>query len=72
MSRIKGRHVAQVVLDFDADEHTAGLKPFDEIQKDFKNLTGDLKELLDDEFGVDDICTVEVMEQYSDIYKVEE
>jgi len=56
MSRIKGRYVAKIILDIDA-ERTEDMASFEEIKKDLEQ---------------GDFTTVEVIEQFSDVNEVEE
>ena len=69
MSRLKGRYVAQVIIEFD-DEYVSGdMLPFDEISDRFKNtMTPALRELIQDETGA---TKVTVDQQYADINLVE-
>lgn len=66
MSRIKGRYVAQIILEVD-EEHTDGMASFEEIKTEFDRLTENIKR----EFEQDDFSKVEVIPQYSDIYEVQ-
>ena len=69
MSRLKGRYVAQVIIEFD-DEYLPGdMLPFDEISVRFKNtITPALRELIQDETGA---TKVTVDQQYADINLME-
>lgn len=71
--RIKGRYVAQVIIDIDVDAEKTGL-PFDEIHK---NITEGLTPALQDELqsqldGDLEGCTVELIQQYADVWEAEE
>lgn len=66
MSRIKGRYVAQIILEVD-EERTEDMASFEEIKAEFDKLTENIKR----EFEQDDFSKVEVIPQYSDIYEVE-
>ena len=66
MSRIKGRYVAQIILEVD-EERKDGMASFEEIKTEFDRLTENIKR----EFEQDDFSKVEVIPQYSDIYEVE-
>ncbi len=70
MSRIKGRYVATVEVDFDA-EREPGMIPIEEIQERFRNntLTEMIQETLATGFYYG---KVQVTQQYADIYEVEE
>ena len=67
MSRIKGRYVAQVILTVDV-ERTEDMAPFEEIKENFTGITEEIKKELEQ----GDFTTVEVIEQFSDLYEVEE
>ena len=67
MSRIKGRYVAQVILTIDV-ERTEDMVPFEEINENFAGITEEIKKDLEQ----GDFTTVEVIEQFSDLYEVEE
>ena len=67
MSRIKGRYVAQVILTVD-EERTEDMAPFEKIRKNFTGITEEIKKELEQ----GDFTTVEVIEQFSDLYEVEE
>lgn len=66
MSRIKGRYVAQIILEVD-EERTENMASFEEIKAEFDKITENIKR----EFEYDDFSKVEVIPQYSDIYEVE-
>lgn len=66
MSRIKGRYVAQIILEVD-EELTESMASFEEIKVEFDKITENIKR----EFECDDFSKVEVIPQYSDIYEVE-
>lgn len=69
MERIKGRYVAQVVLEFDVPRED-GMKSLEEIRHHI--CDGDMKialtEILSD--GMMDGCIVTVDQQYADVYNV--
>lgn len=67
MSRIKGRYVAQVILTVDA-ERTEGMVPIEVIKENFAGITEEIKKDLEQ----GDFTTVEVIEQFSDLYEAEE
>ena len=66
MSRIKGRYVAQIILTVD-EERKDYMLPLDKIKKNFASLTENIKNVLEQ----GEFTTVEVIEQYSDVYEVE-
>ena len=70
MKRIKGRYVAQVVLEFDVPRESNTL-PLEEIKHNI--CDGDMKiaikEALSDEL---DYCTVTVDQQFADVYEVDD
>ena len=72
MKRIKGRYVAQINIELDADALIPGLLPFDEIKENWKNINEIIKETTCDEVGDDERTKVEVTETYNDIEEVEE
>ncbi len=66
MSRIKGRYVAQIILTID-EERKDYMGSLDAIKYNMSFLADDIKRALEDcEF-----TTVEVIEQYSDVYEEE-
>lgn len=71
MSRIKGRYVAQVVIELDADENEPELKTIDQLRYAFANqMTGSVKDTLTDEFDVSSCVTVTVEKQFADVWRV--
>ena len=69
MSRIKGRYVAQVIVELDVDENTPYLKTFDQLRDAYKNqMTGKVKDVLTDEFG-ESFVTVTVEKQFVDVWR---
>ena len=66
MSRIKGRDVAQIIMTVD-EERKDYMLPLDKIKKNFASLTENIKDVLEQ----GEFTTVEVIEQYSDVYEVE-
>lgn len=69
MSRIKGRYVATVEIDFDI-ERSNGMISIEEIQEKYRRnmFTEMVRQTLADgfEFG-----TVKVTQEYADVYEVE-
>lgn len=70
MKRIKGKYIAQVVIDFDVPV-TSGTFPLEKIRHlvfdgDMKNA---ITRALNDRIGD---CTVTVDQQYADVYEEEE
>ena len=70
MSRIKGRYVATVEIDFDT-ERVPGMVSIEEIQESLRSnkFTEEIHHMIQDEF---DFGEVQVTQQYADIYEVEE
>jgi len=70
MSRIKGRYVATVEIDFDA-EREPGMVSIEEMQESLRRnkFTEEIHQMIQDEF---DFGKVHVTQQYADIYEVEE
>lgn len=67
MSRIKGRYVAQIVLTID-EERKDYMVPLDVIKDNMSLLADNIKKALEE----GEFTTVEVIEQYSDVYEVED
>lgn len=66
----KGRYVAQVTIDFEVDENTPGLLPFDQLKDAVQNQTSDaIKGMLEEEMG--DIGKIAVVQQFADLWKTE-
>lgn len=69
MSRIKGRYVAQAVIEIDVDENEPDLKPIDQLRDDFvSQMTEEVKDTLIDDFGTP-FSTVTVEKQFADIWR---
>ena len=70
--RIKGRYVAQIVIEFDCEKEE-GMLPSEEIKKRVVDgeLTDTIKDVVYGEI-IDDYGTVTVTQQYADMYEVEE
>lgn len=69
MSRIKGRYVAQVVIELDADENEPHLKTIDQLRDAFVNqMTEEVKDTLTDDFNVP-FVTVTVEKQFADVWR---
>lgn len=69
---IRGKYVATIEVDYNINENTKGLLPFEEIKE---NITGGsldamIIELLSE--GLDGYGTVKLHKQYADLYRVEE
>ncbi len=62
MSRIKGRYVAQIIIDIDV-KRTDDMASFEEIKKNFDGLTEEIK----GELEQGDFSKVEVIQQYADL-----
>lgn len=68
---IKGRYVALVEIDFAIDEKQyKNVYPMSEVKKNFEGFTPELKKMLENELGEE--ATVNVTQQYADIYQVED
>lgn len=71
MSRIKGRYVAQVTIDFDLPYRESEDRPVADIKERFrKMLTPMIREELQDQMGDEGLVTVS--EQLLDVYEVTE
>ena len=70
MKRIKGRYVAQVVLEFDVPRECCINSP-DEIRHRICDggLTNAIKDILSSDF---DLYSVTVDQQYADVYEVDD
>ena len=70
MSRIKGRYVAQVVFEWDAQRKINTL-PLEEIRRNI--CDGEMKNAITEALsdGVDD-CTVTVDQLFADVYEVDD
>lgn len=66
MSRIKGRYVAQIIIDIDV-KRTEDMASFEEIKKNFDGLTEEIK----GELEQGDFSKVEVIQQYADLFEEE-
>lgn len=71
--RIKGRYVAQIVMDIDYPD-TKEFRPFEEVRNDLTTgvLTGAIQGLLEDEIAFPSNMKLTVTQQYADLYRVEE
>ena len=69
MSRIKGRYVAQVIIDWD-QEREQNMLPIEDIKKNAKFLTQTIIESLTE--AVQGKTQIEVTEQYCDFWEVED
>lgn len=71
--RIKGRYAAQMIIDINVDAEKTGL-PLDEIRKNItEGLTPALQDELQSQLDSDlKGCTVELIQQYADVWKTEE
>lgn len=72
MSKIKLRYVAQIVIDAEVDTSGENVLPFEEIKYNAKTLNSTIKELLEEEICSPDQGTVEITEQFLDVYETEE
>lgn len=70
MSRIKGRHVAQVVIEMDVDENTPHLKTFEQLRDTFANqITENVKDALTNSYFCSPYLTVTVEKQFADVWR---
>ena len=71
--RIKGKYVAQIVMDIDYPD-TKVFRPFEEVRNDLTTgvLTGAIQGLLEDEIDFPSNMKLIVTQQYADLYRVEE
>lgn len=67
---IKGKYVVQVEIDISADENTPGLSSMDEIKENMNNLTGTLKNLIEDKSYKNTHVTVTQL--FADVWKTED
>lgn len=72
MSKIKLRYVAQIVIDAEVDTSCENVLPFEEIKYNANTLSATIKELLEEEICSPGQGTVEITEQFIDIYETEE
>lgn len=69
MSRVKGKYVATVTIEWD-QEREPNMLPLQDIKDNARYLTMNLTEIIQDEIQGD--TKVEVSEQYCDFYEVED
>lgn len=67
MSRVKGKYVATVTIEWD-QEREPNMLPLQDIKDNARYLTMSLTEAIQD--GVEGNSKVEVVEQYCDFYEV--
>lgn len=69
---IKGRYVATLVIDINFDDKQPGVRPFDDIKKDFNGgiLDREIVNAISELFG--DEGAVGLNRQYADLYQTEE
>lgn len=77
MGKIKGRYVAQVVIDINIDEalfvRPELILPIERLKKKFySDLDKELEKLIADDLFMADEGTVSVTKQYCDLYMVED
>lgn len=72
MSKIKGKYVATVIIELEADESKKGLLPFERIKENFNGMTPIVKKILEDEIADPELGTVEVLEQFCDVWRCED
>lgn len=68
---IKGKYVATIELNFNVDESTDGLLPFETLQAKVTGggLDKAIVAVISDEFG--ELCSVGLNKQYADLYLVD-
>jgi len=72
MSRIKGRYVAQVVIEMDVDENKPHLKTFDQLRDTYENqMTDGIKDILAEHFDVS-FVTVTVEKKFADVWRADD
>lgn len=69
MTKIKGRYVAQVEINFEINEDEKGLLPFDEMHE---NLTVRYTPMLKAHLNEVSDVPVEVTQMYADVWRVED
>ena len=69
MSRVKGKYVATVTIEWD-QEREPNMLPLQDIKDNARFLTMNITEAIQD--GVQGDTKVEVVEQYCDFYEVED
>lgn len=69
MSRVKGKYVATVTIEWD-QEREPNMLPLQDIKDNARYLTMNITEVIQD--GVDGNTKVDVTEQYCDFYEVED
>ena len=71
--RIKGRYVAQIVMDIDYPD-TKEFRPFEEVRNDLTAgvLTGAIQGIIEDEIAFPSNTKLTVTQQYAGLYRVEE
>ena len=69
---IKGRYVAQIVIDFDIKE-TGDIKPFEEIKECVVGgeLTEEIRKLIHKEVMDESLGKLDVVQTYADLYEVD-
>lgn len=71
MSRIKGKYVAQLIIDIDAPYDDQDDRPIAEVKERFRTM---LTPLISEDIqkGVGSYATVNLVEQFVDVYEVTE
>lgn len=72
MSKIKGKYVATIIIELEADDSIKGLFPFERIKENFKGMTPIVKKIMEDEIADPELGTVEVLEQFCDVWRSED
>ena len=72
MSRIKGRYVAQIIIDYNADLSEPGMATIEEAKENLKGLSDAIKTVIYEEIIGEENGSVEVAEMLNDIIEVTE
>lgn len=68
MSRIKGRYVAKVIIDFDV-ERTSKTLPLEGVKERFRGFPAELKKMIESETDLENPV---ITEEFFDLYEIEE
>ena len=72
MKKIKGRYVATVIITMDVDESNYDLLPFKEIKKRWNNLGIEVRNVLENYIIGKEDGSIEVVDQYKEVCKLED
>lgn len=68
---IKGKYVATVEIDFEIDENTPKIRPFDEVRDNvLHKITPNIQTVLEE--GLGEFGKIAVNQLYADVYQVKE